>query len=432
MEVKLMKAAFEVIVNNSTDLLFLKDINSVYHAASLPFIKMAGKSSLSEIIGRTDLEIFENETLAKRYIADDHRLLDGGQDLIDYIEPICDDNGNARYGSTSKYILRDSKGQVIGLLGITRDITTEYLARQRYQSELRYLFELPEDTYAVCYIDADSWRVISQRRKDISGGTLQECTTVDDMARFAVESIVDKSCKAAEFYRNFTAEALHEIYSSGRRTVSFKYERRLSDNSSRWVKNELNFLTDADSGHLCVMLSAKDINGIKQAQKRLEAAARLDSMTQLLNRETAMECIKNILENEKDRHHALFMLDIDNFKSLNDTLGHQAGDDFLIKLAKGLKEIFSESDVVGRIGGDEFFALMRNAPDRETVEKKACEILDTVRNTAADYPKVKLGGSIGIGVYPKDGNDLDGLYSKADSALYTAKRSGKNMYVFAE
>ena len=156
MEVKLMKAAFEVIVNNSTDLLFLKDINSVYHAASLPFIKMAGKSSLSEIIGRTDLEIFENETLAKRYIADDHRLLEGGQDLIDYIEPICDDHGNARYGSTSKYILRDSKGQVIGLLGITRDITTEYLARQRYQSELRYLFELPEDTYAVCYIDADS------------------------------------------------------------------------------------------------------------------------------------------------------------------------------------------------------------------------------------------------------------------------------------
>ena len=419
-------------MNNSTDLLFLKDINSVYHAASMPFIKMAGKSSLSEIIGRTDLEIFENEALAKRYIADDHRLLEGGADLVDYTEPIKDDHGKARYGSTSKYILRDSKGEVIGLLGITRDITTEYLARQRYQSELSYLFELPEDTYAVCYIDVDSWRVISQRRKDISGGTLQECSTVEDMARFAVESIVDKSCKAAEFYRNFSADALHGIYSSGRRTVSFKYERRLSDDSSRWVKNELNFLTDADSGHLCVMLSAKDINGIKQAQKRLEAAARLDSMTQLFNRETAMECIRSILESDKERRHALFMLDIDNFKDLNDTLGHQAGDDFLIKLARGLKGRFRESDVVGRIGGDEFFALMQNVSERELIDKKASEILDIVQAAASDYPEVKLGGSIGIGIYPKDGSDLDGLYSKADSALYTAKRSGKNMYVFAK
>ncbi|MBQ4163261.1 MAG: PAS domain S-box protein, partial [Parabacteroides sp.] len=89
------------------------------------------------------------------------------------------------------------------------------------------------------------------------------------MSEYAVASIADIKSDASEFYRHFTPGALRGIYSSGRRTLSFKYERKLSDGSTRWVHNEINFLTDADSGHLCVMLSAKDINEVKQEQDRL-------------------------------------------------------------------------------------------------------------------------------------------------------------------
>lgn len=430
MKTELIKAAFDVLVNNTADIMFIKDINLVYQSASMPFVKMTGTSSVSDVIGHTDMEIFENEQLAKRYISDDRRLLSEGVNLVNYVEPITDDHGNARYGSTSKYILRDENGKAIGLLGITKDITTEYIARQRYQQEFRYLFELPKDTYAVCYIDIDSWRVISQRRQTIDNGAMQECQTVEEMCRFAVESIVDKNCKAADFYRNFTAEKLHEIYSSGRRTLSFKYERKISDNSTRWVRNELNFLTDVDSGHLCVMLSAKDINEIKLEQQRLAKAAKLDSMTMLLNHEATLEGITDVLESHSDRQHALFMLDIDNFKALNDTLGHQAGDEFLIELARELKNHFRESDIVGRIGGDEFFMLMRNVTENEQIERKARGILALVQNVASNYLQVELSGSVGISVYPKDGNNLDELYAKSDSALYEAKRGGKNMYMF--
>lgn len=430
MKFELIKSAFDVIVRNTNDFMFIKDTNFVYRAVSMPFVKMTGKSDASEIIGHTDLEIFEDEALARRYVADDHRLIEEGNDLINYVEPITVDHGNARYGSTSKYILRNEDGEVIGLLGVTKDITREYLARKRYQQEFKYLFELPKDTYAVCYVDVDSWRVISQRRQQIGGGAMQECRTVEEMCRFAVESIVDKNSKAAEFYRNFTAEALHEIYSSGRRTLNFKYERRISDNSTRWVRNELNFLTDIDSGHLCVMLSAKDINEIKLEQQKLAEAAKLDSMTMLLNHEASMECIKCILQNESDRQHALFMLDIDNFKALNDTLGHQAGDEFLIELSKELKSHFRESDVVGRIGGDEFFMLMRNVTEREQIERKAKDILVIVQNVAKNYLQVELSGSVGASIYPNDGQSLDELYAKSDAALYEAKRNGKNKYMF--
>ena len=263
MSCELLAGAFEAMIENTSDIMFIKDENLVYRSASLPFARMAGKNSVDEIIGHTDLEIFENKQLAARYIADDCRLFTGRKNLIDYIEPITDDCGNARYGCTSKFILKNENDKVIGILGITKDITKEYIARQRYQQEFRYLFELPADTYAVCYIDVDDWRIICQRRQLISDGTIQECQTVEEMSSYAVSSIVDETCDAAEFYRNFTSESLHNIYSSGRRTLNYKYERRMSDNSTRWVLAKVDFLTEADSGHLCVMLSAKDIHDTK-------------------------------------------------------------------------------------------------------------------------------------------------------------------------
>ncbi len=432
MKSELVYAAFETIIKNTKDLIFIKDENLIYRAASEPFVRMTGKTDINEVVGHSDLEIFDNKQLAARYIADDCRLFNSGKNLIDYIEPITDDCSSARYGSTSKYILKDENGRTIGVFGITKDITKEYLARQRYQQEFRYLFELPEDTYAVCYVDVDDWRIICQRRQLISDGTIQECQTVEEMCGYAVESIVDKNNEAAVFYRSFSADYLHDIYSSGRRTLSYKYERKISDNTTRWVRNEVDFLTDIDSGHLCVMLSAKDIDKLEQEQQELEKAARLDLMTMLLNHEASMESIKNILKNESTAQHALLMIDIDNFKELNDTLGHQAGDEFLIELARELKSHFRESDIVGRIGGDEFFALMRNISEREQAERKAVEILGIVKTVAENYLQVNLSGSVGISVFPDNGRTLEELYAKSDTALYEAKRSGKNKYVFAD
>lgn len=432
MEKTLMKAAFKAMLESTTDMVFLKTSDLVYQAASMPFIKMVGKSSVEDIIGKTDEEIFSDKELAKRYVADDHKLLEAGENLIDYMEPITDEDGHARYGSTSKYILRDNDDNVIGILGVTRDITRDYFARQRYQQELKYLFELPEDTYAVCYVDIDAWRVISQRRQEIGHDTIQTCQTVEEMCDAAKESIIDKECEASLFYRNFTRAKLWSIFASGRSNMTFKYERTLANGARRWVRNEIRFLTDVDSGNLCVMLTAKDIDAIKQQEQKLMVAARLDQMTMLLNRETSMEYIRQVLSNEHDRLHVLFMLDIDNFKALNDTFGHQVGDEFLIALAKELKHSFRESDVVGRIGGDEFFALMRNVSEISQVERKANDILNVVNKVASNYSQVKVSGSVGISLYPGNGRTLDEMYAKADEALYEAKRGGKNQYVFAK
>ncbi len=424
-------SAVRAFLENTRDMVFVKDKNLIYLAASQSFVQMAGKLCCEEIVGKTDYEIFE-ETLAGRYVLDDRKLLEGGQNLSDYIEPIADEGEQHRYGSTSKYILRDDRGEVLGILGITRDITKDYFVRRNYQKELKYLFELPGDMYAVSYIDVDSWRIISQRRQLISEGTLQACQTLEELAEAAWKSILDVNSDASKFYRNFSQEFLRGIFESGRTHIAFNYERALSDGRKHWVHNEVRFMTDVDSGHVCAMLSARNNDKEKLEEQKLVAAARLDKMTMLLNRDTTMEYIRQIFEHDSSSKHALFMIDIDNFKFLNDTYGHQAGDEFLIAFAAELKKSFRESDIVGRIGGDEFFALMRNVPDTDTIENKAKDLLATIQRVCADYLDVRLSGSIGIAVYPESGKSIEALYLRADTALYQAKREGKDQYVFFE
>lgn len=427
----LINEAFMAILEHTADMMFVKNADSIYVAASRPFIKMVGKERADQIIGYTDVEIFEDENLARRYMADDRRLLAQGVDLIDYIEPITDEEGQARYGSTSKFILWDKNGKAAGILGITKDITRNYIARKHYQQELQYLFELPQDTYTVSYIDVDDWRIISQRRRLIGESTLQACYTVETLCEVARDSILDKESEASEFYEYFAPEFLKDIYHSGRSYMSFTYQRLMPDGSVRWIRNEVRFMTDVDNGHLCVMLSAKDIDAKKQEEEQLRFAARMDQMTMLLNRETTMNQISRVLEEEADKKHVLFMLDVDNFKKLNDTLGHQAGDNFLIAFAAGIKGSFRESDIVGRIGGDEFFALMRDFSEISKAAGKAEELLSAIQKVCAIYPEVQTSGSIGISVYPDNGRTLEDLYAQADAALYHAKRKGKNQFVFA-
>lgn len=428
----LICTAFETMLNYTADLMFVKNTDLVYVAASMPFVKMVGKQEISDIVGKTDEEIFEDSNLAGRYISDDLKMLRSGVNLSDYIEPLPDENGHHRYGSTAKYIMHDEAGKQLGILGITRDITRDYMARQYYQQELSYLFELPADTYAVSYIDVDSWRIVSQRRQLIKDHTYQSCFTVERLCEAALESIVDKKSEVADFYRSFTSQKLRDIFKSGKTTLSFKYQRRLADNVIRWVRDNVRFLVDAESGHLCVMLTARDIEKEKQEEQKLVTAATMDKMTMILNRETTMERIREILKNEPQERHVLYMLDVDNFKVLNDTLGHQEGDSFLISLASVIKKNFRESDVVGRIGGDEFFVFMRRAPEQKRIIEKTREFLKSTHKVCESYKELGVSVSIGVSCYPDDGTTLDELYAKSDDALYRAKKKGKNQVIFSE
>lgn len=144
-EINLMQAVLKTILNSSEDMIFIKNEQLVYKGCSPAFSSIVGISDPVDIVGKTDFDIFADQELAKRYTEDDIRLMNGDELKTEYIEPLPEVDGRPRYGSTSKHVIRDEHGLLLGLLGISRDITREYEARLNYERELRYLFELPPD-----------------------------------------------------------------------------------------------------------------------------------------------------------------------------------------------------------------------------------------------------------------------------------------------
>ena len=163
----------------------------------------------------------------------------------------------------------------------------------------------------------------------------------------------------------------------------------------------------------------------------LREKAEKDILTGLYNKATTETLIKEALNNPRadDAYHALMIIDVDNFKHVNDSLGHLYGDIVLASLADTLKHIFRSDDIIGRIGGDEFFVFLKGFHDLTLLHTKSNEICKHFRNTYLENQiAVKISASVGIAICPDHGTDFATLYKHADIALYTAKAKGKDMH----
>ncbi|MCC8136698.1 MAG: diguanylate cyclase [Clostridiales bacterium] len=164
-------------------------------------------------------------------------------------------------------------------------------------------------------------------------------------------------------------------------------------------------------------------------QKNLVHFAETDALTGINNKKTAEEYIKQWLADEACYGTQVFlMLDIDLFKHINDGYGHAVGDIVLSAVGNGLKEVFRESDIIGRLGGDEFGIFMKNATPEAAVER-AEMVCQMVRSIKVDSePTLSVSCSIGVALFPQHAKNFMDLYQKADKALYISKNSGRDQY----
>ena len=165
-----------------------------------------------------------------------------------------------------------------------------------------------------------------------------------------------------------------------------------------------------------------DVQDEMTKEQDLREKASIDGLTGALNRKSAEQKINTLIQ-DKDCKGYLFMLDIDDFKTVNDTMGHAIGDLALITLVKLLKEHFRKEDIIGRLGGDEFIVFMTNTELAVAAEAKGAEILDILAESETT-PHFTV--SIGAAAYPAAGTDYESLYLAADNAMYVSKKSGKN------
>ena len=174
-----------------------------------------------------------------------------------------------------------------------------------------------------------------------------------------------------------------------------------------------------------------NIDSEKQAEQALQARAERDSLTKLLNKDAGRRQAEEYFARFPGGiHSALLIIDLDNFKQVNDKYGHLFGDAVLTKVAREIKKLFRSQDITARIGGDEFLVLMRGISDRKLLEERCRRLLEIFRSIFQDQKyKLPLSCSIGIALSPEHGRNYYELFNRADRALYWAKAGGKNTFM---
>lgn len=222
-------------------------------------------------------------------------------------------------------------------------------------------------------------------------------------------------------------EGLRAVLDGRLESYQEEYQCQLSGADNWYIMS----VTPLVGGVPGAVVSHIDISGRKRAEQQIEYMALHDMLTDLPNRKLFMDRFNQALARSRRylKPAAVLYVDLDDFKAINDTLGHQAGDTVLAETARRLKELVRESDTVARIGGDEFAVILMDVQTPAGAVQVAEKI---IRATSVPIPladqQVEVGSSIGISLYPKDGSSIASLLKCADSAMYVAKSLGKRTY----
>lgn len=223
---------------------------------------------------------------------------------------------------------------------------------------------------------------------------------------------------------------LHDSVKQGKLYSTSEFRIRKEESGYTWYR--IHVITQYDSKDMPAKAVGMIfcINDEMEVMEQLRARAERDVLTGLYNREETEGRIKGHLQGKPSQCCALLMIDTDNFKQINDSQGHMLGDVVLSELAASMKNRMRESDIVGRVGGDEFIIFMKDISSREAARNKTEELLKGFSHLFQNEKMaIQITCSIGIAVYPEDGNEFKTLYRHADQALYQAKTQGKNQFV---
>ncbi len=224
------------------------------------------------------------------------------------------------------------------------------------------------------------------------------------------------------------------LASKGEKNYEDTFRLRAKDGSWHWILGRGKALFSADGTPLRFVGFNTDISQQMEYQNKLDHTAKHDALTHLPNRFLLSELLAHAMHSvkRKQKHLAVLFIDLDGFKEVNDTYGHEAGDKVLTTLAQRMSDIVRESDIVSRLGGDEFIIVASELKNnREVIPLLQRLLSDLSSNIIYDEDSMHVTASIGVSFYPQE-DDIgpETLIHQADQAMYQAKLSGKNQYQF--
>src|SRR3569832_872127 len=208
---------------------------------------------------------------------------------------------------------------------------------------------------------------------------------------------------------------------------------RARDDGERWIEHVCRKVHDATGKALGVRGSHRDITDRQRAEQKLDFFAHRDPLTGLPNRALFAQMLAQaVLNAERSQgRFALLFLDLDSFKTVNESLGHSVGDQLLVEVSKRLLDLLPDGSVIARIGGDEFYIIVERGMSLPGIDLVAQHMIDALgERFQLDGKQIYTGASIGIALYPADGHDAATLQSSADAALHQAKAQGRGVLRF--
>jgi diguanylate cyclase (GGDEF)-like protein/PAS domain S-box-containing protein len=340
-------------------------------------------------------------------------------------------DGTATSSEFSAFPRRDKDGKVCGFKGVGHDTTERKRSEEALRTSQLQLLEAMDlahivywefDPVAQTYVFNDPFYAFYGTTAEQEGGYL---VTREDYAKRFIHP--DDIPLYYQFVEKNTLRQDIELFADiEHRIIHRNGEVRHIQARTRVIKD--------DSGRIVKRYGVnQDVTERKRAGEKIQYLATHDSLTGLPNRSMFSQLLNHAIQAARryQRQFAVLFIDLDRFKIINDTLGHEAGDQLLQEIATRLKQPLRAVDIVGRLGGDEFIILIEEVSDSSQVATVAHKVLTGIMKPITLVgQECRITASIGICMYPKDAEDEQSLMKNADVAMYLAKEEGKNNYQF--
>jgi diguanylate cyclase (GGDEF)-like protein/PAS domain S-box-containing protein len=412
--VHFMRALIDAIPNP----VYFKDREGRYQVKNRAWEELFGGGH--DWTGKTVRDIFGAEVAAQHEERDRMLLERPAATTYEMVMPTTE--GERREMLYNKVSFVDQHGDVAGLIGIITDVTRyKETERALEASEARFrvltessidLISVVDETGILLYQSAALRHLLGYDPADTLGKNVHNMVHRDD----------------AEHVR----AAFRRIVES--RHLTEPVEFRLRHRNGSWRTFESLGTNCLGNPHIKgVVWNSRDITDRKVIQQRIQHLAYHDNLTGLPNRGLLQDRLARAIAraDRSGKKVAVLFIDLDNFKNINDTLGHDVGDELLRQVSRRLTECVRLEDTIARQGGDEFIVLLDQLDDGRNASIVAQKILNSLRHPITlGGTEQHVSGSVGIAVYPEDGRDAQTLMKNADTAMFHGKSMGKNTYQY--